>query len=185
MPPAALCDANGKPLLSWRVAILPYIEAGYLYDQFHLNEPWDSPHNMKLLPEMPQVYKLPGHAAPQLGYTYFRVFVSKDRNQNGHHAAFDPPQPGSIGPRLPGDFVDGESDTILVAEASEAVPWTKPDELIYDPNGPLPALGGHFKNGFLVGLADGSIRHVSNNVSQRTLRNAIERDDGNILGPDW
>src|SRR5438132_522263 len=39
----------GKPLLSWRVLILQYIEETPLYLQFKLDEPWDSEHNKKLI----------------------------------------------------------------------------------------------------------------------------------------
>ncbi len=195
-PPAALCDADGKPLLSWRVAILPYIEQDSLYKQFNLNEPWDSPHNLPLVAKMPKIYALPG-ATAQPGYTYYRVFV-------GHGAAFDEPRrrevpddannPGGIAPGAdapltrgvsPNEFTDGTSETILVAEAANAVPWTKPDELPYDPNAALPPLGGHFSSSFVVALADGSYRVIPKNISQATLRAAITRDAGDIPGPDW
>jgi hypothetical protein len=55
-PTAAITSDNNKPLLSWRVALLPFIEGGALYKEFKLDEPWDSPHNKKLLPRMPKVY---------------------------------------------------------------------------------------------------------------------------------
>ncbi len=74
-PPAATYDKEGKPLLSWRVALLPYLRHEKLYEQFHLDEPWDSEHNIKLLPQMPLAYggverpdgplgALPGGALP-------------------------------------------------------------------------------------------------------------------------
>jgi Protein of unknown function (DUF1559) len=44
MPPPAIYSDDGKPLLSWRVLILPYLEEGDLFEQFRLNEAWDSPH---------------------------------------------------------------------------------------------------------------------------------------------
>src|SRR5262249_52037192 len=47
---------NGPGKLSWRVALLPFLEQGNLYQQFKLNEPWDSPHNRTLLTRMPPVY---------------------------------------------------------------------------------------------------------------------------------
>jgi hypothetical protein len=47
-PPAAACDANGKPLLRWRVLILPYMDQDSLFQRFHLDEAWDSPDNMPL-----------------------------------------------------------------------------------------------------------------------------------------
>lgn len=50
---------DGKPLLSWRVHILPYIEEENLYRQFRTNEPWDSQHNIRLLSQMPRVYATP------------------------------------------------------------------------------------------------------------------------------
>ncbi len=60
-PPAYIADkATGKPLLSWRVAILPFLEQDALYKQFHLDEPWDSAHNKTLIARMPPVYRSPG-----------------------------------------------------------------------------------------------------------------------------
>ena len=48
-PAPAITSKDGKPLLSWRVKILPYIEEKKLYEDFHLDEPWNSPHNLTLL----------------------------------------------------------------------------------------------------------------------------------------
>ena len=76
LPLAAIGDTNGKPLLSWRVAILPFIEQDNLYKQFKLDEPWDSDHNIKLIQRMPEIYRLPGdkvkHEYPS---TYYQAFV--------------------------------------------------------------------------------------------------------------
>ena len=60
-------DKDGKPLLSWRVLILPYVEQEDLYKQFHLDEPWDSEHNKKLIEKMPAVYRVARHTQPRLG----------------------------------------------------------------------------------------------------------------------
>jgi hypothetical protein len=173
-PPAAICDSKGKPLLSWRVAILPYIEQQNLYTQFKLDEPWDGPNNSKLLSRMPKEYAFPGDPAPQAGNTHYRVFV-------GNGAAFE----WCKGARMPQDFPDGTSNTILVVEAATAVPWTKPEELDYDPDSALPALGGHFSGGFQAALVDGSVRMIAKDVSQQTLKAAITRNGGDVLGPDW
>ena len=183
MPAAAICDPSGKPLLSWRVTILPYIEQQNLYMQFHLNEPWDSPNNLPLVKMMPKVYALPGDSSAPQGHTYFRVFV-------GDHAAFPPPRPTPVGGmtqgrRYPVEFTNGTSNTVLAAEAATAVPWTKPDELPYDPNAPLPPLGGHYADGFLVGMGDGSVHFVPRGVTERTLRSVIEIDNRVPVGPDW
>jgi hypothetical protein len=173
-PPAAVCDKNGKRLLSWRVAILQYSGEGALYNRFKFDEPWDGPNNSKLIALMPKMYALPGDTTAPPGYTYYRVFV-------GNGAAFD----WCKGASMTRDFPDGLSNTILVAEAATAVPWTKPEELDFDPNGPLPALGGHFSSGSLVGLADGSVHLLSKNVSPQTLKAAVTRSAGDVLGSDW
>ena len=172
-PPAAICDEQGKPLLSWRVALLPYIGQQKLYEQFKLDEPWDGPNNSKLLPLMPKEYALAIASSTPPGHTYFRVFV-------GNGAAFEPDRGVPLD-----EFTDGPHNTILVVEAATAVPWTKPEELPYDPNGPLPALGGHFRGRFGVIRGDGSDFFAPNDISQQTLRAAITRNGGEPMGPDW
>jgi hypothetical protein len=181
-PPAAVCDANGKPLLSWRVALLPYINEGRLYQQFKLDEPWDGPNNSKLLPLMPKCYAFPGDTTAPPGTSYYRVFV-------GNGAAFDPPRPSGPNGETPGvplsDFTDGGGDTVLIVEAATAAPWTKPEDFDYDTDGPLPPLGGHFRDGFQAAMADGSQRMILKSVGQPTLRAAITRNAGDVLGSDW
>ena len=61
-PPAYTVDKAGKPLLSWRVLILPYLEQDALYKEFHLDEPWDSEHNRALIDRMPATYRCPDAA---------------------------------------------------------------------------------------------------------------------------
>jgi hypothetical protein len=177
--PEAMPDPRlkGKSNLSWRVELLPYVEEAGLYNQFRHNEPWDSPHNKTYLTIMPRVFAHPNHPDENAqGLTYYRVFV-------GPHTPFPPGQLSSI----PRSFPDGTSNTILIIEAGDPVPWTKPDELVYDPNKPLPRLGGHFRQGTNAALADGSVvpLHIGNGLSERTLRYAIDPNDGMPLGPDW
>lgn len=180
-PPAAICDTAGRPLLSWRMAILPFVGCGSLYTRFNLNEPWDGPNNSKLLSQMPDIYALPGDTTAPPGYTFYRVFVSKPGTA-GAHAAFD----WREGAYIPRDFPDGQSNTILVAEAATAVPWTKPDELVYDDNDPLPPLGGHYACGFHVVIVEGSIRFLPSDIDSKTLRSAITRNGGEGTGSsDW
>jgi prepilin-type processing-associated H-X9-DG protein len=181
-PPAAICDKSGKPLLSWRVAILPYIEQDNLYKQFRLNEPWDSEHNKKLLAMMPPTYvadpdtmkKMPapaegGDGIPANQKTVYRVFV-------GGGAAFDLRKGVSIV-----DFTDGTSNTILVVEGGAGVPWTKPEDYPFDPKKPLPKLGGIFEKGFNAAFADGSVRFISESVKPEAMKGFITRAGGEVI----
>jgi hypothetical protein len=176
LPPAVVYGENAKPLYSWRVLVLPFVEQKELFDKFHLDEPWDSPHNQTLLAEMPYLYAPPPGKAGKVPpyHTVCHVFVGKG-------AAFE----GRQGLRLPIDFPDGTSNTILLIEAGAPVPWTKPADLAFDPDGPLPDLRPLFADAFRVGLADGSSRWVSLNVSEATLRAAITRNGDDRLGDDW
>ncbi|HKB37075.1 MAG TPA: sigma-70 family RNA polymerase sigma factor, partial [Gemmataceae bacterium] len=105
LPAAALHSKDGKPLLSWRVALLPYLGEEKLHDQFKLDEPWDSPHNKRLVARMPKVFAL-ANSTPEKGQTFYRVF-------HGQGAAFE----GKQGVKL-ASFVDGTANTAVVVEAS-------------------------------------------------------------------
>jgi hypothetical protein len=162
LPPAAITDKDGKPLLSWRVAILPYINHDALYKEFHLNEPWDSEHNKKLLARMPDCYEPPLKPAGwEPNSTFYQVFT-------GEQTLFPP------GKRIryPDDIKDGTRNTILIVEASRAVPWTRPADLPHDPDR-LPPLGFIFPNGFRALMADGSRPFFPKDIPPATLRALI------------
>ena len=157
-----------KPLLSWRVAILPFIEEDKLYGEFKLDEPWDSDHNKKLLPRMPKIY---GRSdAKSDGSTFYQVFVGKN-------AAFD----DGLKKINFAHFTDGTSNTLLVVEAAKAVPWSKPEDLPYDPDKPLPKLGGLFDDGFHALFADGWVQFIKKDIEEKTLRALITRNGGEIV----
>jgi hypothetical protein len=194
LPPAVVYDRDGKPLYSWRVLLLPYLEQNNLYNQFHLDEPWDSPNNKPLLAMMPKVYLQPG-AAPREPYaTYYQVFdgpgAAFDSDKRNGLIPFGQPglglQQGKNRSRIPATFQDGTANTILIVEAGDPVPWTQPADLRWDPNGPLPKLGGMFNGDFNAALADSSTRFLSPKItSERTLRAAVTASGGEILGSDW
>jgi hypothetical protein len=131
--PPAIYGTNGQPLLSWRVLILPELEFDELYERFHLDEPWDSPHNLGLLPEMPRIYCRPGSTPSEENHeTLYQVFVGKG-------TAFDDKGSGGL-------EKIGLAKILLVVEAGQSVPWTKPTDMAYAPDEPLPPLGGLFDN---------------------------------------
>jgi WD40 repeat protein/serine/threonine protein kinase/tetratricopeptide (TPR) repeat protein len=173
LPPAALTDASGRPLLSWRVALLPYLGQKELFNRFRLTEPWDSPANQALLAEIPKPYQSePGTGTPA-GSTRYRVFT-------GRSALFR----GGEGTKV--DSVsDGTVNTILAVEAADAVPWTKPDELVFDPEKPLPKLRVSSAGRTSLLLLDGSILTTQPTAdAEATLKGMVTIDGGETIDRD-
>ena len=174
LPPAASSgkdDPDGKPLLSWRVALLPYLDEIELYQAFDLDKAWDDPHNMKLIAKMPKVYMIPGVDAKE-GMTHYRTLV-------GPGTMLEPQKgPGGklIGRTLVG-IVDGVSQTIMVVEAKDPTIWTKPDDLAYDPKGPLPKFGVA-PTGFNALFGDATVRLISPKVAEEVLRPYLTGNNG-------
>jgi hypothetical protein len=173
LPAAASYDKAGKPLLSWRVHILPYIEQQNLYQQFHLDEPWDSEHNKKLIAKMPAPYRFsPNAELAAAGKTTLLL-------PRGKGTLFA----GKEGPRFPADVPDGTSNTIMLVAADDAhaVPWTKPDDLEIDLHNPLKGLAIDKEGRFWVGLADGSARPLPRTLDKATLRYLFDPADGQVI----
>lgn len=178
LPPAVVKDKDGRPLYSWRVLLLPYLAEDSLFGDFNPDEAWDGPHNQKLLEKMPRCY-VPALESPKAPYvTRYQVFVGPGTAFERDGLTWD-------------DFPDGLTNTLLVVEAGEPVPWSKPADLVYDPERPVPPLGGAFskpvhflcyeigrKPGFNACFADGSIRLVSSKTGVKTMHALISRDGG-------
>jgi hypothetical protein len=191
--PGDVLGKDGKPLLSWRVRILPYLQEETtkeflappprpgkgpeeaLFKQFKLNEPWNSKHNLALVEKMPRVFASPRVSVKRKGYTVYQLFTGPD-------AVFHAGKPRFGIGTVP----DGTSNTILAVEASTAVPWTKPADLPFAKDKALPDFGKAYQGKPLAAMLDGSARVLDlKKISAQTLKNAIMPADGNVLGADW
>ena len=166
LPAAAICDDDGKPLLSWRVRMLPYLGEQDLHAQFKLDEPWDSEHNKKLVEKMPKIFAAPGDAAAKPGMTRYLV-------PTGKGTIF--PQPDKATKLAV--VSDGLLKTILIveAEAAKAVPWTKPEDLPVNLDKPHEGLKNARPTGFTAAFADGSVRLIPADVAAKVLAAAFTR----------
>ena len=116
-PPAYIADKDGKPMHSWRVLILPFMEEGALYKEYDFNEPWNGPHNSKLADKMPSIFCMPSEP-PSTSVTNIVAIT-------GSGTAF----PGSRTTRT-AEFTDGLDNTILLAEIADSnINWLEPRDL--------------------------------------------------------
>lgn len=170
-PARAIFDSEGRPLLSWRVQILPFIEEQDLYKQFHLDEPWDSEHNKALIPQMPEVYRNPS-APAEPGQAHYVALVGPGTLFEGREAhSFR-------------EILDGSSNSIMLVEVNpdRAVIWTKPEDFPFDPENPLDGLGNAHPGGFNVLFCDGSVRFISETIDPEVFRRMATIADGKPLG---
>jgi len=168
-PARAIFSKEGKPLLSWRVMILPYMEESTLYKEFHLDEPWDSPHNKPLIAKMPAALARVEDADPSAGITHFVVPIGKG-------LMFD----GDKGINMR-DVTDGLSNTIMAVEADQGVIWTKPDDLDVDLDKPFDGLGHLWPVGFMAVFGDDHIQVISDQTSPKTLQALFTRAGGEAV----
>jgi hypothetical protein len=181
IPSHAIYSKGGKPLLSWRVAILPQLDEGALYKQIRLDEPWDSEHNKQFWAKMPKVFEMPG-AKGEPGKTPIQVIV-------GNETTFpDRSFPQGFPQRFPASITDGPAQTICLVEARDPVNWMEPADVSQwkiDQNNMHARLGNLTGRGTMVSLWDGSVRVLLPNLTYKTLRAAITCSANDVLGADW
>jgi hypothetical protein len=170
LPPPTVYSKDGKkPLYSWRVAILPFIEENNLYKQFKLDEPWDSENNKPLLDKLPKLYAPVTGKSKEKTTTHYQLLV-------GGGAMFDEKQKTRMA-----SVTDGLSNTIMIVEAEEPVPWSKPADVTYDPKKELPKFGGLFEGGFHAAFGDGVVRFIKKDNDEKLLRAIITRSGGEVV----
>jgi hypothetical protein len=174
-PAVANFDKNGRPLLSWRVHILPFVNQDALYKQFHLDEPWDSEHNKKLIERMPDVYRCPNMKRKLVGKTTYLAPVGDSLMFTGTK---DGVQMKEIS--------DGTSNTIFIVDADDdhAVTWTKPDDLRIGINDPAAGLVGHHPGGFNALFADASVHFINRTIDPKVLWALFTRNGGEVVSPN-
>jgi prepilin-type processing-associated H-X9-DG protein len=164
LPPLYTVDANGRPLHSWRVLILPFIEQMALYQQIRLDEPWDSEHNSQFHNMNIPIFRCPSN--PQGGTSYVaiagEVFVPATAAGRATGLGFQ-------------HITDGTSNTLAIVEVNDTFNWMAPmgnitlDELV-EGFGRGGRVGSYHPGGMNVGLFDGSVRFISETVDRTVLR---------------
>lgn len=141
--PTCSYDDQDRPLLSWRVHLLPALGYQDLYDKFDLEQPWDSEQNRKLLAEMPTEYGSPTNGADGAVGPIAAIFMVQGSNRGSAKTDNEP------------------SNSIMLVEARRDVPWTQPNEVGVDSKGHLiETLRGWQPGGVMVCRADGSPQFI-------------------------
>jgi hypothetical protein len=181
-PPAYIADANGNPMHSWRVLILPYMgdDGAAVYSAYRFDEPWNGPNNRKLAAKVAEMYRCPNRPPgenPLL--TDYVVVVGPD-------TAF----PGTETVTLT-DFPDGTKNTILIVEIENSdIHWMEPrdlrlEDLSFAANQEgTPRVAGPHAAGPVAGFADGSVSRLHESLRPQTLRAMLTRRGGEDIDRD-
>jgi Protein of unknown function (DUF1559) len=168
-------NQDGTSKLSWRVHLLPYLGEVDLYEKFRLNEAWDSPHNKPLLEQLPECYRMTGFQEwtdkLPVGYTTILAPSGKDTAL------------GSTDVVTFSKIQDGTSNTVFLVEVKpeKAVPWTSPQDYVYEPKNPLAGVFLDADGKAAFGFGDGSAQFLDGNLAKETYDHLFRRSDGNAI----
>ena len=176
-PPPYFADENGRPIHSWRVLILPYLDRQGLYNEYRFDEPWDGPHNRQL--------------ANRLVHNNYSIWhCPSDEPATGQLDAAMTSFVAVLGPETfwddesgTADFSDPAEQTLMVVEvANSGIHWMEPRDLHVSQMASTinPSIGygisSRHQKGVNVTMADDSVRFLSNDISENTLRALLTRD---------
>jgi len=177
-PPAVVTDKSGKPMHSWRVLILPFMDQQPLYKQYNLNEPWDSPNNRRVAQSIVSAYRCPDDDGPPINTSYAMI--------TGPNTLGGKPNEGVT----MAEIRDGTSNTIAVVEvAGSGIGWTEPRDLPIEglpmeiDGPPGKSISSNHPGGANAAMADGAVRMLPNGMDAETLRRLLIRNDGKPIGP--
>lgn len=160
--PAAVDTSKGAPV-SWRVAILPFLEQISLYKLYDQTQLWDGEKNRAVSDRHMPSYNSPEDTRSNKSH-YLAVV--------GPGTAFEGNKPIDL--QRFGSF----SQTILYVEADATVPWAEPKDHNYNPADPSAGLGGLRPGVFVAAMGDGSVRMIPTDTDPDVLRALMSRDGG-------
>lgn len=176
-PPAYIADKNGRPMHSWRVLLLPYLDQAQLYDKYRFNEPWNGPNNSIVAKTRLPVFCCPSDDDSESAATSYLAVI-------GPNTAWPGERPVSIK-----GISDGTEKTAHIVEVADSgIGWAEPRDF-YINQIPMQlnpkhgfGISSRHDAGAQMGFVDGSARFVPDTIEPQTLRRLLERNDGGDVG---
>ena len=186
-PPAYLIDKDGRPVHSWRVLILPFLDRDDLYQEYRFDEPWDGPHNQQLADKVGDLFHCPSDQTESearktvvpLETSYVAV-IGPETYWRGAEGV------------CPCDVYDGMATTLqLVEVANSGIHWMEPRDLHVGQMAPTinpkagQGISSRHKGGAIGLLADGSVRFLSEKLTAETIRGLLTIKGGETIPEDF